>query len=82
MAVGVCDGEDYDIIQDIIIRKSGCPIFYVMGSAEVPTWYPPSISSLMAYFELCCFNHYLLQFHQFSPPHLDFGLFSDSSGDS
>ena len=69
MAGGVCDGEDSDIIQGIIIRKSGRPIFYVMGSVEVPTWYPPSNSSLMACFELRCFNHCLLQFHQFSLPH-------------
>ena len=38
---GVCDGEDSDIIQGIIIRTSGRPIFYVMGFSEVPTWYPP-----------------------------------------
>ena len=82
MVGGVCDGEDYDIIQGIIIRKSGRPIFYVMDSVEVLTRYPPSISSLMACFELRCFNHCLLQFHQFSHPHLDFGLYSDFPGDS
>ena len=48
MVGGVCDGEDYDIIQGIIIRKSGRPIFYVMDSVEVLTRYPPSISSRMA----------------------------------